>query len=79
MFGNRRGQISAQKTQIGSGGNLMSMHSLGAGSVRQTHPAMNPMHMEGGLLAQPGIGAGLGGISGNGLGGGGSRGGARAK
>ena len=79
-FGSRHGQISAQKTQMGSTGNLMSMHSLGAGSaVRQTHGALNPMHMEGGLLAQPGIGAGLGGISGHGLGGGGggNHGGAR--
>ena len=73
-FGSRHGQVNAQKTPA----NLMSMHSLGAGSaVRQIHGTMNPMHMEGGLLAQPGIGAGLGGISGNGLGGGGSRGGAR--
>lgn len=59
---------------------VMSMHSLGGGSAgRALHPIMNPMRMEGGLLAQPCIGAGLGGVSGNGLGGGGggNRGGGR--
>ncbi len=55
-------------------GNLMSMHSLGAGAaLKQSHGAINPMRMEGGLLAQPGVGAGLGGVTGNGLGGGGHR------
>ena len=61
-------------------GNLMSMHSLGAGATTgQSHRAINPMRMEGGLLAQPGIGAGLGGVAGNGLGGGHRAGGRLAK
>jgi len=49
----------------------MSMHSMGQGSaLPQSRGAMNPMRMESGMLAQPSIGAGLGGLSGNGLGGG---------
>ena len=71
-MGNRRGQAGAAHTQISAAQGLMSMHGLGAGNAaRITHGAMNPMYMESGMLAQPGIGAGLGGITGNGLGGGG--------
>jgi len=71
-IGNRHGRSITAKTQITTTGSLMSMHSLGAGvGIKQSHGAMNPMRMESGMLAQPGIGAGLGGVSGNGLGGGG--------
>ena len=68
--GNHHGQASAVKPQISAAQSLMSMHSLGTGNAI-THGATNPMHMESGMLAQPGIGLGLGGITGNALGGGG--------
>lgn len=65
-------QGPAAKTQMAVTPSLMSMHSLGnGGALRQIHGAMNPMHMESGMLAQPAIGAGLGGVSSNGFGGGG--------
>ena len=70
--GNRHVQANPAKTQMSAAQGLMSMHSLGIGNAAKlTHGAMSPMHMESGMLAQPGIGAGLGGIAGNGLGGGG--------
>jgi hypothetical protein len=77
--GSHHGQSHAAKTQIGAAPGLMSMHSLGNGvGLRQSHGAMNPMRMESGMLAQPAVGAGLGGVSGNGLGGsGGNHGGNR--
>ncbi|HST31214.1 MAG TPA: hypothetical protein VLK27_10300 [Chthoniobacterales bacterium] len=66
------GQGHPAKIQIANNPSLMSMHSVGDGiGLRQTHGATNLMRMESGMLAQPGIGAGLGGVSGNGLGGGG--------
>jgi hypothetical protein len=70
-------QSRSAKTPIANGPGLMSMHTLGSSGVGQIHGPVNSMRMEGGMLAQPGIGAGLGGISNNGLGGGGIRGGNR--
>lgn len=71
-IGNWHAQTGLAQAKVATPGSVMSMHALGAGSaVRQIHGATNPMRMEGGLLAQPGIGAGLGGATCNGLGGGG--------
>lgn len=70
--GNLQSHQRAAQTQIGGPRSQMSMHSMGQGSVMsQSHGAMNPMRMESGMLAQPGIG----GVTGNGLGGGGHHGG----
>ena len=70
--GNLQLRQRAAQTQIGATGNQISMHSMGQGSLMsQSHGAMNPMRMESGLLAQPGIG----GVTGNGLGGGSRHGG----
>jgi hypothetical protein len=75
-FGNHNGQSNASKTQAAADRTVMSMHSMQGGmGLGQSHGAMNPMRMESGMLAQPAMGAGLGGISGNGLGGGGNHGG----
>ena len=70
--GNLQLQQRATQTQVGAPGSQISMHSMGQGSLMsQSHGAMNPMRMESGMLAQPGIG----GIAGNGLAGGGRHGG----
>ena len=62
----------AAQTQIGAARSQMSMSSTGQGGLMsQSHGAMNPMRMESGMLAQPGIG----GVTGSGLGGGGRHGG----
>src|SRR6266404_4249518 len=68
---NHQSRIGAVQTQTAAARNIMSMHSTGQGSaLTQSRGAMNPIRMESGMLAQPSIGAGLGGLSGNGLGGG---------
>lgn len=68
-------QSSILQAKAATHGDLMSMHSLGGGArAGQIPAATNSMRMEGGLLAQPGIGAGLGGLGG---GGGAHRGGGR--
>ena len=65
---NQRGS----RAEFGAERNQMSMHSIGQGSVGiGVHGGMNPMHMEGGMLAQPA----MGGVTGNGLGGIGQHGG----
>lgn len=65
---NHQGLHHASVTQTAAMRTQMSMHSTGLGSAQtQLRGAMNPMRMEGGMLAQPG----LGGITGSGLGGGG--------
>lgn len=75
-FGNHNGPSNASKTQTAADRTVMSMHSMQGGmGLGQSHGATNPMRMESGMLAQPAMGAGLGGISGNGLGGGGNHGG----
>lgn len=62
----------ASPTEFGAERNQMSIHSIGQGSVGiGVHGGMNPMHMEGGMLAQPA----MGGVTGNGLGGVGQHGG----
>ena len=74
--GNHNGQSSASKTQIAVDRTVMSMQSMKGGmDLGQSHGAMNPMRMESGMLAQPAVGAGLGGINGNGFGGAGNHGG----
>jgi hypothetical protein len=73
---NQQSRTGAAHIQTAAAPNLMSMHSLGQGSVlTQSRGGMNPMRMESGMLAQPAIGAGLGGISGNNFGGAGTHGG----
>jgi len=75
-FNNQQSRPGAAQIQTAASPKLMSMHSMGQGSVlTQGRGAMNPMRMESGMLAQPVIGAGLGGVSGNGLGGAGTHGG----
>jgi hypothetical protein len=73
---NQQSRTGSAHTQTAAAPNVMSMHSMGQGSVlTQSRGAMNPMRMESGMLAQPAIGAGLGGLSGNNLGGAGTHGG----
>lgn len=70
--GNLQLHQRATQTQLGPARSQMSMPSMEQGSVmNQNHGTMNPMRMEGGMLAQPGIG----GVTGNGLGAGGHQGG----
>jgi hypothetical protein len=73
---NQQSRSGAAQIETVAARNVMSMHSMGQGSVlTQSRGAMNPMRMESGMLAQPAIGAGLGGLSGNNLGGAGNHGG----
>ena len=73
-FGSYKAPSNVSKTQTAADRTVMSMHSMQGGMVLgQSHGAVNPMRMESGMLAQP-AGAGLGGINGNGLGGGGNHG-----
>ena len=58
-------------TQSVSARNTMSMHSGGGVAAMQSHATVNHMQMQSGMLAQPALARGLGGLNGGGLGGGG--------
>jgi hypothetical protein len=69
---NHHGHGPAAEIQTATARTQMSMHSMGQGSVlTQSGGAMNCMEVESGMLAQPA----MGGVTGNGLGGAGNRGG----
>jgi hypothetical protein len=70
--GDHNGQGRSALTQSPSGRSPMSMHATARGiATMQNDAPMNCMRMQNGMIAQPAAGAGLGGLSGAGLGGGG--------